>query len=109
MGGQIGVKSAPGQGSEFFFDARFGVQAEDQHLAQPVAAAALPTARCWSSDNARARDVQMPGLDGAACAMQLRGPSGFSFRSRSLSATRRPRRVDAMFRTLARWAPVRPA
>jgi PAS domain S-box-containing protein len=73
MGGEIGVESTPGAGSEFFFTARFGVAPEGK-VASAAKARALSGLRMLVvDDNAPAREVIVAmartlGVDAAAVA-----------------------------------------
>ena len=92
MGGGIGVESVDGQGSEFWFTATFGLQAEQE--VQPLALAAIPgTHILIVDDSALNREVLVAQLeawgvrvaqatDGASALRQLQdaGAAGDPFR-----------------------------
>ncbi|MDO9354996.1 MAG: ATP-binding protein, partial [Solirubrobacteraceae bacterium] len=58
MGGTMGMRSTPGQGSAFYFDARFGIQTGVGHGPRRSGPGALPGARMLIvDDNASARRI----------------------------------------------------
>ncbi len=62
MGGEIGVRSTPGQGSEFWFTVRLGQQPLDRHSPCPPPSRLHEMRVLVVDDNATQRDILIPRL-----------------------------------------------
>ncbi len=60
MGGEIGVESVPGQGSEFWFTARFGLQKETKQMSPPTELSGVRV--LIIGDNATSREILITRL-----------------------------------------------
>jgi CheY-like chemotaxis protein len=91
MGGEIGVRSAPGKGSDFFFTARFGLH-ETAAAPPPAPGPALSRIRILVvDDSATSREIFLDMLGGMGWqpSAAMSGPDGLAELERAAAAGRR--------------------
>ena len=78
MGGKVGVESVEGQGSEFWFTARFGLRVDTMRQAMPLSAALSGVRVLIVDDNATSREILVTRLNswGMRPGEASDGPSG---------------------------------